>query len=184
MTGCSGEWALESSSGSREEEGGGRALGKPGGHHGARVRKSVASDTPGDRKPPAEHGDFSDAPTARQSHTRQVEQEGHHRVRVLPAHTHPARGLCESCASCDADFENVVVFTGDDQDLRARARVEGLARGQCSEPGHGQALVLAAGSRVHTAPALDTAAVQLVIHVLVHRQAVIFYPAICKANSK
>lgn len=56
MTGCSGEWALESSSGSREEEGEGRALGKPGGHHGAGVRKSTASDTPGDRKPPAEHG--------------------------------------------------------------------------------------------------------------------------------
>lgn len=146
MTGCSGEWALKSSSGSRDEEGGGRALGKPGGHHGAGVRKSAASDTLGDRKPPAEHGDFSDAPRTRQSHTRQIEQEGRHRVRVLPAHSHPARGLCEPCASCDADFENVVVFAGDDQDLRAGTRVEGLAGGQCSEPGHGQAFVLAAGS--------------------------------------
>ena len=35
MTGCSDEWAPESSPGSREEEGGGGALGKPGGHQGA-----------------------------------------------------------------------------------------------------------------------------------------------------
>lgn len=74
----------------------------------------------------------------------------------------------------------MVIFAGDDQDLHARAGVEDLAGRQCLKPGHGQALVLAAGGRVHAAPAPDAAAVQLVIHVLVHRQAVVLYPAICK----
>lgn len=78
----------------------------------------------------------------------------------------------------------MVVFAGEDQDLHACAGVEDLAGRQRLEPGHGQAFVLAAGGWVHTAPALDAAAVQLVIHVLVHRQAVVLYPAICKTHSK
>lgn len=78
----------------------------------------------------------------------------------------------------------MVVLAGDDQDLRARAGVEGLAGGQRPEPGHGQALVLAAGHRARAAPALDAAAVQLVVHMLVHREAVVFYPAIWKAHRK
>lgn len=86
--------------------------------------------------------------------------------------------------SCDTDFKNMVVFAGDDQDLHARAGVEDLAGWQRLQPGHRQAFVLAAGSRVHAAPALDAAAVRLVIHMLVHRQAVIFYPAVYKTHRK
>lgn len=40
----------------------------------------------------------------------------------LPVRPHPAGGVCGlEARSCDADFEDVVVFAGDDQDLRARA---------------------------------------------------------------
>lgn len=75
----------------------------------------------------------------------------------------------------------MVIFAGDDQDLHARAGVEDLAGRQHLQPRHGQAFGLAAGGRVHAAPALAAAAVQLLVHVLVHRQAVVLYPAICKA---
>lgn len=81
-----------------------------------------------------------------------------------------ARGVGRpEASSCDTDFEDMVVSAGDDQDLCPCAGVEDLARQQRLEPRHGQALVLAAGDRVHAAPALDAAAVRLVIHVLVHR---------------
>lgn len=86
--------------------------------------------------------------------------------------------------SCDTDFQNMVVFAGDDQDLHARAGVEDLTGRQRLQPGHGQAFMLTAGGRVPAAPALDAAVVQLVVHVLVHRQAVVFYPAVCKAHRK
>lgn len=104
----------------------------------------------------------------------------------MQAHARAQAGLgTEPWAwSRDTDFENMVVLAGNDQDLRARAGVEGLAGGQRPEPGHGQALVLAAGHRARAAPALDAAAVQLVVHVLVHREAVVFYPAIWKAHRK
>lgn len=54
-------------------------------------------------------------------------------------------GACRPEAwSCDTDFEDVVVLTGDDQDLRASAGVEDLAGRQRLQAGHGQALVLTA----------------------------------------
>lgn len=49
-------------------------------------------------------------------------------------------------SSGNTDFQDVVVLTGNDQDLHASAGVEDLASGQCLEPGHGQALMFAAGS--------------------------------------
>jgi hypothetical protein len=75
-------------------------------------------------------------------------------------------------------------LTGNDQDLRSSAGVEDLASGQRLEPGHGQAFVLTTGGRVHTASAPHAAAVQLVIQMLVYRQAVIFYPAVCRTHRK
>lgn len=84
--------------------------------------------------------------------------------------------------SRDADFENVVVSAGDDQHLRAHAGVDDLAGRQRLQPGHGQASVLAAGGRVRAGPA--PAAVRLVVHVLVHRQPVALYPAICRRHSR
>lgn len=62
----------------------------------------------------------------------------------------------------------MVVLAGDDQDLQASTGVKDLASWKCLQSGHGQALVLTAGGRVRAASALDTAAVQLVIHMLVH----------------
>lgn len=65
--------------------------------------------------------------------------------------------------SGDTDFQDVVVLTGNDQDLHASAGVEDLASGQCLEPRHRQAFVLAAGSGVCAASAPQAAAVQLVV---------------------
>lgn len=89
-------------------------------------------------------------------------------VRIPSSAFTPGLGMLTEAWSCDADFENMVIFAGDDQDLHASAGVEDLAGRQRLQPGHRQAFVLAAGGRVHTAPALDAAAVQLVIHMLVH----------------
>ena len=133
---------------SREQGGGGRrrGSGQTWRTSGGRGRKLTASDTPGDMNNQLSTGTSLTLPWPGRVTQGRLERGGCHRVRILPAHTRLARGLCEPCASCDADFEDVVVFAGDDQDLRARTRVEGLAGGQCSEPGHRQAFVLAAGS--------------------------------------
>lgn len=65
--------------------------------------------------------------------------------------------------SGNTDFQDVVVLTGNDQNLHSSAGVEDLASRQCLEPGHGQAFVLAAGSGVCTASTPQAAAVQLVV---------------------
>lgn len=73
----------------------------------------------------------------------------------------------------------MVVLAGNDQDLHPSAAVEDLARGEGLEAGHGQALVLPTGCGMQAPPAPDAAAVSLLVHILVHRQVVVFNPAIC-----
>lgn len=78
----------------------------------------------------------------------------------------------------------MVVLAGNDKDLHPSAAVEDLARGEGLEAGHGQTLVLPAGCGMQAPPAPDAAAVRLLIHILVHRQVVIFNPAICLKTHK
>lgn len=78
----------------------------------------------------------------------------------------------------------MVVLAGNDKDLHPCAAVEDLTRGEGLEPGHGQTLVLPAGCGMQAPPAPDAAAVSLLVHILVHRQVVVFNPAICWKQKK
>lgn len=82
--------------------------------------------------------------------------------------------------SCDIDFQNVIIFAGNDKDLHARAGVEDLSRGKWLEPGHGQTFVFCTGCWMYAASAFYATVVSLIIHIFIHRQIIIFNPAICK----